>query len=29
MFLRCLVCGRRSQGWVVHGEHEHSHAHGA
>ena len=28
MFLRCLVCGRRSQGWVVHAEQDHSHAHG-
>jgi hypothetical protein len=27
MFLRCIVCGRRSQGWVVHAEHNHSHAH--
>jgi hypothetical protein len=31
MFLKCLVCGRRSQGWVVHGhahdEHETPHAH--
>jgi hypothetical protein len=25
MFLRCLVCGRRSQGWVVHHSH-HDHA---
>ena len=23
MFLRCIVCGRRSQGWVVHAEHDH------
>jgi hypothetical protein len=29
MFLRCIVCGRRSQGWVVHAGQEHSHAHGA
>jgi len=27
MFLRCLVCGRTSGGWVVH-DHEHVHAHG-
>jgi hypothetical protein len=26
MFLKCVVCGRRSQGWVVHGSHAHSHA---
>jgi hypothetical protein len=25
IFLRCLVCGRRSHGWVVH---EHTHGHG-
>jgi hypothetical protein len=29
MFLRCIVCGRRSQGWVVHahahGHHDHAH----
>ena len=30
MFLRCVVCGRRSQGWVVNPAHAHagSHAHG-
>lgn len=28
MFLRCFMCGRRSQGWVVHG-HEQTHAHGS
>jgi len=27
MFLRCVVCGRRSQGWIVHATHAHSHAH--
>jgi hypothetical protein len=27
MFLRCIVCGRRSQGWVVHGDHAHPHQH--
>jgi hypothetical protein len=35
MFLRCVVCNRRSHGWVVHGTqdqapsntHQHSHAH--
>jgi hypothetical protein len=21
MFLKCLLCGRRSQGWVVHHQH--------
>jgi hypothetical protein len=21
MFLRCIVCGRRSEGWVVHAHH--------
>jgi hypothetical protein len=25
MFLRCVACGRRSQGWVVHAEHGHAH----
>lgn len=30
MFLRCMGCGRRSQGWVVHdGDHAHAHAHGS
>jgi len=30
MFLRCVVCGRRSPGWVVNAAHAHanSHAHG-
>jgi hypothetical protein len=27
MFLRCVVCGRRSQGWVVHGQPAHAHVH--
>jgi hypothetical protein len=27
IFLRCVVCGRRSQGWVVHGQQAHAHAH--
>jgi hypothetical protein len=31
MFLRCVVCNRRSQGWVVHGSQDHgqsnAHAH--
>jgi sRNA-binding protein len=22
MFLRCIVCGRRSEGWVVHAHHQ-------
>jgi hypothetical protein len=26
MFLRCMVCGRRSQGWVVNNDHDHAHA---
>jgi hypothetical protein len=24
MFLKCVTCGRRSQGWLVH-QHEHAH----
>ncbi len=28
MFLRCVVCGRRSPGWVVHAAHAHAHSHG-
>lgn len=28
MFLRCVSCGRRSQGWVVH-DHDDVHAHGS
>jgi len=24
MFLRCLVCGRRSEGWVVRAQHVHA-----
>jgi hypothetical protein len=24
MFLRCVVCGRRSEGWVVCAEHVHA-----
>jgi hypothetical protein len=28
MFLRCVVCGRRSQGWIVHATHAHAHSHG-
>ena len=28
IFLRCLICGRRSQGWVV-GTKEHEHSHDA
>jgi hypothetical protein len=28
IFLKCLTCGRRSQGWVVHEEHAHQHSHG-
>ena len=27
MFLKCVVCGRRSQGWVVHAGQAHTHAH--
>lgn len=27
MFLKCVVCGRRSEGWIVH--HAHVHASGA
>jgi hypothetical protein len=27
MFLRCAICGRRSQGWVVHNDHTHPHTH--
>lgn len=27
MFLKCSVCGRRSQGWVVHPGQTHSHVH--
>ncbi len=26
MFLRCVTCGRRSQGWTVHANQQHSHA---
>jgi len=29
IFLRCLVCGRRSEGWEVHPQHVHAHAHAA
>jgi hypothetical protein len=25
MYLRCMACGRRSQGWVVN-DHDHAHA---
>ena len=25
MFLRCVLCGRRSQGWLVHRDEEHTH----
>ena len=25
MFLRCVLCGRRSQGWLVHNRGAHSH----
>jgi hypothetical protein len=25
MFLRCLICGRRSHGWIVHGSRGHAH----
>jgi len=28
MFLRCMCCGRRSNGWVVHDD-DHAHAHGS
>ena len=28
MFLRCMCCGRRSHGWVVH-DHDQIHAHGS
>jgi hypothetical protein len=28
MFLRCIVCGRRSQGWVVHANEHQTHAPG-
>jgi len=27
MFLRCVLCGRRSQGWLVHHDGKHSHSH--
>jgi len=27
MFLRCIVCGRRSQGWIVHANPGHAHSH--
>jgi len=26
MFLRCVTCGRRSEGWVVHAQQSHAHA---
>jgi uncharacterized C2H2 Zn-finger protein len=29
MFLRCVVCGRRSQGWIVHANQAHAHTHGS
>jgi hypothetical protein len=25
MFLRCVLCGRRSQGWTVHRDEPHAH----
>ena len=25
VFLRCLICGRRSQGWTVHSNQSHAH----
>ena len=25
MFLRCVLCGRRSQGWLVHRDEQHTH----
>jgi hypothetical protein len=25
MFLRCALCGRRSQGWLVHRDEHHAH----
>jgi len=25
MFLRCIICGHRSAGWVVHSGHGHAH----
>ena len=28
IFLKCLICGRRSQGWVVHDTQAHQHSHG-
>jgi hypothetical protein len=28
IFLKCLICGRRSQGWVVRDDHAHQHSHG-